>query len=303
MSEQWLKDYALLALRIDRVMRKVTDLPYVDGYYGPPAWKAQVESEPEMGAGDLVRATMALADALPAQNFEQQRAVCLEKQVVAIETVCRRLSGETFSLQEEVRRCFDVQATWIPDARFEEALEIYRATLPGKGTLARRLHEWRQGQYLLSPDQSDQFLAVTQRILTEIRRRTRQLIDLPEGEAVEIHTVSDKPFGAATFYQGNYHTLIEINTDSPLSIPTLVDTLCHEGYPGHHTEFILKEHFLYRQQGHTEQSVPIVVSPPCLISEGIATWAWEMIFAPGELEAWLAEETYPLVDLHPTRSL
>ena len=127
MSEQWLKDYALLALRIDKVMRTLTDLPYVDGYYGPPVWKAQVESEPDMGAGELTRAAMALADALPAQDFEPHRAACLAKQVVAMEAVCRRLSGETLSLQDEVRRCFDVQAAWIPvrEGRPDEEVQDY----------------------------------------------------------------------------------------------------------------------------------------------------------------------------------
>lgn len=36
MSEQWLQDYILLALRIDKAIHKFTDNPFVDAYYGPP---------------------------------------------------------------------------------------------------------------------------------------------------------------------------------------------------------------------------------------------------------------------------
>jgi hypothetical protein len=31
MQEQWLREYALIALRIDKMMRITTELPYVDG--------------------------------------------------------------------------------------------------------------------------------------------------------------------------------------------------------------------------------------------------------------------------------
>ncbi len=44
MSEQWLRDYIQLALRIDKVFHIVVDLPFVDYYYGPSEWKAELGS-------------------------------------------------------------------------------------------------------------------------------------------------------------------------------------------------------------------------------------------------------------------
>jgi len=41
MNAPWLQEYALLALRVDKIMRSLTELPYVDGYYGPAEWKAK----------------------------------------------------------------------------------------------------------------------------------------------------------------------------------------------------------------------------------------------------------------------
>ncbi len=150
MITQWLHEYALLALRIDKIMRTRTELPYVDGYYGPAEWIATIEAEPETPAPDLVRAAIALAGALPAQDFEPRRASFLAKQVTALETICRKLSGEILSLEEEGQRLFDIALTWVPEEQFERALALYHAALPGKGTLARRLHEWRR-QYQLPP--------------------------------------------------------------------------------------------------------------------------------------------------------
>ena len=46
----------------------------------------------------LVRQTMMLADALPAQGFASSRVAYLGKHVKAMETLCRKLSGEHFSI-------------------------------------------------------------------------------------------------------------------------------------------------------------------------------------------------------------
>src|SRR6266567_898211 len=283
MNTQWLQEYALLALRIDKIMRTRTELPYVDGYYGPAEWIATVE---------------ALAGALPAQDFEPRRASFLTKQVTAMETICRKLSGEILSLEAEGRRLFDIALTRVPEEQFERALALYHAALPGKGTLARRLHEWRR-QYQLPPQHSELFANVTGRILDEVRRRAQDFLVLPEDESETIRTVTGKPFGAANFYLGEYHTLVEINIDSTVNVLALVDDLCHEGYPGHHVETVLKEQHLYRELGYLEQAVPVVLSPPCLVSEGIAMLACDMLFAPGELEQWLAEHVYPQLGLKP----
>ena len=138
MSEQWFQDYVLLQFRMDKAIRKFTGSRFVDYYYGPPEWKATVEDEAETPAIDLIRAAMALTDALPVQSFEGHRARYLEKQVLALETVCRKLNGERFSLEEEVQRCFDIRPTWIPETQFEQGLELYDEVLPGVGSLADR---------------------------------------------------------------------------------------------------------------------------------------------------------------------
>jgi len=48
MSEQWFREYVLLAFRMDKAIRKFSESRFVDYYYGPPEWKAAVEGEAEM---------------------------------------------------------------------------------------------------------------------------------------------------------------------------------------------------------------------------------------------------------------
>src|SRR5437870_13602740 len=115
MSEQWYRDYILLGLRIDKVMRDVAESACVDAYYGPAELEEMVEDEPEISVSSLVSAAIELAEALPEQGFEPQHASYLRKQVMSMETLCRKLHGETFTLEDEVQRCFDACPAWIPE--------------------------------------------------------------------------------------------------------------------------------------------------------------------------------------------
>src|ERR1051326_5905529 len=120
MSEHWFREYVLLAFRLDNAIRKFTESRFVDYYYGPPAWKAEAEAGAERTPEALVRDALALEETLAEQGFDAHRATYLEKQLVALETVARKLSGETFSLEEEAQRCFDIQPTRTPESQFEQ---------------------------------------------------------------------------------------------------------------------------------------------------------------------------------------
>ncbi len=283
----WGQEYVLLALRIEKAFPG-----FVDGYYGPAELKALVDQEAPQPAAELVRAAAALADALPAQGYDERRATYLAKQVLGIETICRKLAGEQFSLADEVRRCFDITPAWTPEAQFEEALALYEEALPGEGSVFDRLNARRQ-RFELPREKSHLIKGFMEKMMAEVRRRTLSFVELPEGEGVEVKTVTNQPWGAYNWYLGNYRSLIELNVDLPTNLSALPDLMAHEGYPGHHVEHALKEKLLYRERGYLENSILLINTPECVISEGIATLAGQMVFGPGEAGAWLAEHIYP----------
>ncbi|HLX39366.1 MAG TPA: hypothetical protein VKR42_02490 [Ktedonobacteraceae bacterium] len=245
-----------------------------------------------------MRQAMTLADALPAQNFAAYRETYLAKQLLALETVSRKLNGETFTLQEEARRCFDIEPTWTPEAQFEKAFALYEDALPGSGSIPERLQAWRK-HYQLPAEKSHLIVGFMRRAMDEARRRVQDILQLPEGEEVELDTVSDKVFGGENWYLGNYRSRVELNTDLPTNLLWLMDLVCHEGYPGHHTEFMLKEQHLYRENGYLEQAISPIICPQSLISEGIATSAFAMVFTYEEADQWLAEHIYPEAGIVP----
>jgi hypothetical protein len=95
----------------------------------------------------------------------------------------------------------------------------------------------------------------------ETRQRTAALFDLPPDEDVEVRLTNNQPWGAYNWYLGNGRSLIEFNTDIPVSALGLIGTFAHEGYPGHHTESLRKEKHLYRAKGYGEQAAMLLHSP------------------------------------------
>jgi hypothetical protein len=290
MSESWLQEYIFLAFRLNKATLTTYGSPFVEEYWGPPAWREQVETEPETMPADLVRQANALSDALPAQGFAQNRVHYLGKHLRAMETLARKLCGETFSLAEEAVRCLDIHPAWTPEAQFEQAHALYETVLPGTGRLAERLRAYKAG-VACPPEQTSLLPEFLDLAFAEARKRTSRLIELPDAETIDIQYLPEWEHEAAAYYRGNYRTHIVINTAaSATSLSRLLDhKVCHEGYPGHHTEYVLKEQYLARR-GYTEQTLYLTLVPQCVISEGIAMVAHEMIFSEGEAEHWIAEQ-------------
>lgn len=285
MSQAWINEYILLALRIDKVARALNDGPVIDSFYGPPALQSMVAHEPIQSINNLAEAAIALEDALPAQGFHHQRAIYLAKHIRALEVICRRLSGLRLTLEEELSQCLDIQPLWKPEADFEQALSLLNEALPGSRDLRTRYQAW-QARITLPPNRADLVLPILHRILAEARHRTQHFVELPAEAALELHPVHDKPYGAANWYLGGFRSRLEINLDRPVNLFGLLYQMCHEGYPGHHTEFALKERSLYQGLGYVEQSM-FIIGPQLVIAEGIASLAVDMIFTADEVADWL----------------
>ena len=128
---------------------------------------------------------------------------------------------------------------------------------------------------------------------TETRKRTTELVSLPDNEGFAIELTSNQPWTAYNWYLGNGRSLIEFNTDIPSNALAILNTFAHEGYPGHHTEALIKENLLYLGKGWGEHAARLLNAPEAVIAEGIATTAVEIIF-PGDSQfEWVNEVILP----------
>ncbi|MGH9459319.1 MAG: hypothetical protein ACRD2J_16915 [Thermoanaerobaculia bacterium] len=281
------------------------DADYVDAYYGPPEWRTAVERErPSL---DQIRAgavgLQARLGSLPAvasagARLEDLRRTYLTKQLAALITRADMLLGREMTFDEQARALYDADPPHDSEDHFRAILARLDARVPGEGPLAERVERFR-AQFVIPPDRLD---AVFRAAIDACRDRTVAHIDLPPGENFRLEYVTDKSWSGYNWYQGNYQSLIQVNTDFPIYIDRAIDLACHEGYPGHHVYNMLLEKNLVRDRGWPEFSVYALFSPQSLIAEGTANYGIEVAFPAGERVRFEEDVLFPLAGLDPSRA-
>jgi hypothetical protein len=296
------------------------DPDYVDAFYGPAEWKTQAEKEKqsldaiaagskELGAkleqvsaeGEALNAKLGTADG----DLVQLRREYLEKQISALAARVRMLKGEKLKFDDESRALYDAVAPTYPDSHFDQIIAQLDKKIPGSGasrtgtSLWQRYEEWRK-PFMIPKDKLD---AVFQAAIKECRARTLAHISLPPSESFTVEYVTNKPWGGYNWYKGNFHSVIQVNTDLPIFIDRAVDLAAHEGYPGHHVYNSLLEKNLVRDRGWMEFSVYALFSPQSLIAEGTANFGREVAF-PNKADRikFEKEVLFPAAGIDPTRA-
>ena len=269
-----LDDYGRSYLTLTLEINKHID-GYIDAYYGPDELKAAVEAAPKREPAALLDDVAALQVSIP--DDDPARQAYLAAELRAIECTVRILNGEKFAYLDEVNRLYDINPQPMDEGQFTSAHNELDTLLPGSDSITDRLTARRKLYEL----EKEQVLPLLELARTETQKRSSALFDLTGDNGFDVKLVENQPWGAYNWYLGNGRSLIEFNTDIPISTLWLLGTFAHEGYPGHHTEALLKERLLYQGKGYAEQAVALLNSPAAVISEAIATTASEIIFPIG----------------------
>src|SRR5881409_2306141 len=277
------------------------DPDYVDAYYGPPEWKKQSETKKPLDAIAL-EATQ-LRDQLakismPADEMEQLRRAYLTKQLSALQARVRILKGEHLKFDEESQALYDAVAPTFPESHFQEVLATLEPKLPGEGPLLQRYENWRRA-FVIPKDKLDK---VFQLAIKACRERMLAHIKLPSTENFSVEYVTNKPWGGYNWYQGNFRSVIQVNTDLPVYIDRAIDLAAHEGYPGHHVYNALLEKNLVRDRGWVEFSVYPLFSPQSLIAEDTANFGKEVVFTKPERLAFEKEVLWSAAGIDTSRA-
>jgi hypothetical protein len=282
------RDYIVLCLRIEQHVPG-----FVDAYFGPADLKAKVELEQVRPVARLRDDAMALRDrAGSAEVDDPGRRRWLKAQLAAIEMQLRSLAGDPLPYADQVATCFDFRMVRRPDAVYQEAATRLSELLPGDGPVADRLAAW-DARFAVPPARLG---AVSDRLIAVIRERAERHFGLPTGEGLRVGLVTGQPWCAYNWYDGGLQSRVDVNTDLPIQVKRLVDTLAHETYPGHHLENAWKEADLVGVRGRLEATVLTINTPECLISEGLAELGLRFA-SPPESEADLLIELYGLAGL------
>ena len=275
------------------------DPDFVDAYYGPPEWKPDAGQAPR-STSDLERAADRLiqdleATPVPAAPLDRLRRDYLVAQTRATLTRLHMLGGRRLTFDQESKALYAAVAPTHDEAYFDQALKSLDALVPGDGALASRVEAFRQ-RFVIPPDKLD---AVFRAAVDACRQQTAAHLTLPAGEQFTIEYVTGKSWSGYNWYQGNYRSLIQVNTDLPIFIDRALDLACHEGYPGHHVYNVLLEHHLVRERGWQEFTVYPLFSPQSLIAEGTANFGIDVAYPASERVTFERARLFPLAGLDP----
>ena len=287
------------------------DADYVDAFYGPAEWRkaaeaeklplAAIDEQAETLARDIAAQLAQPASPKPGEGGDAElwalRRQYLARQMSALRARVSMLQGKRLTFDEESQALYDAVAPTKTEAEFNLVLKQLEARLPGEGALLERYDRFKQA-FVIPTARVDR---VFREAIRACRDRTLAHVELPVEERFTVEYVTGKSWSGYNWYQGNYKSLIQVNTDLPIYIDRAIDLACHEGYPGHHVYNVLLEKHLVRDRGWIEYTVYPLFSPQSLIAEGTANYGIEVAFSTADRITFEREVLFPLAGLDPKR--
>jgi hypothetical protein len=276
------KDYLLLALRIDKHIKG-----YVDFYYGPEKLQQIVENESLTSPNKLLKDLIALIKQLGAQGYEIKRERYLEKMFIAMKTSIELLIGIEIPIKDQFMKLYDVDLKPADESELSNLKEEFEEAYRGSESLEERMNKLR----ITRKVPESKVFKFFKKAVDITEKQTKELfIDLlPKNERIIIDVVkndnsSEKvKWNCYNWYLGKFTSRIEVNPNYQMYWTVFLSFSSHEAYPGHHTEFVVKEERLYRELNQFEHSILILHSPKLVISEGIANKAISILFSNQEV--------------------
>ena len=201
-------------------------------------------------------------------------------QLTALHARTRVLRGASlsFSFDDELEALYGVTLPPLGEPKVQAIHVRLDELLPGDVTLLARYTAY-QRQTIVAVDELDELVT---KALETCRHRTLQHVELPEGERVDVEYVRGKPWAAYHVYRGAFLSVVQINQDVAWTPRDVLESVCHESYPGHHTLTVLAETELVRRRGLKEFSVQTLHSPYGWRLEALASQGAELALNDGE---------------------
>jgi hypothetical protein len=270
--------FLLLALRIDKHIKG-----YVDFYFGPEKLRKIVDNEAITSPKKLLLDSKTLLKQLGSQGYDKKRERYIEKMLIAMKTSIELLNGVEMSIKDQFLKLYDVDLKPVNEAELDNLKEEYNEAYRGPGSLEKRMNDLRVRRTVPEGKVFELF----KKALNITRERTKELFAnlLPQKERIVLELVKNNDeikWSYYNWYAGNFCSRIEVNPNYNIYWTGLLSSAAHEGYPGHHTEFVVKEQRLYRELNQFEHSILPFHSPKLIISEGIADLAVKVLFSNRE---------------------
>lgn len=272
---------------------------FVDAYYGPESWRPSGKKKDVLPYEEFKWQCMNLMDRLKdldnsyLDSLELLRYNFLNKQLLAVYTELDMMAGKSLPFDVESMALYDAVAKEKGQAYYDSLMNNLDRLLPGSGDITERYLAFRK-QFIIPIDKVD---TVFKAAIAEARKRVKKYIKLPDNESFTIEYVQGKPWSGYNWFKGDAHSVIQVNTDLPISIDKALDLACHEGYPGHHVYNTLLEDRLVKNMKWYEFQIYPLFTPQSLIAEGSANYGIDITFPLKDRIAFEKHTLFPLASL------
>ena len=198
----------------------------------------------------------------------------LTAQLAALELLAQRLLGQSAPFDVEAEKAFGRRPTPAPATRQDAGRAALEHELPGAGSLAERYAEFKKRQTV----DGSKAQPLIRAALAACRAATAAALPLPDGETIELAFEDGSPWDAFAQYLGQHRTRITFNRRAAVDVSRVLRLACHEGYPGHHVQFMLIDDELVGRRGWREFELTPAFGRHLLVTEGAAEAGAEMAF-------------------------
>lgn len=236
----------------------------------------------------------ALGAPAAAGDPEPARRAYLAGELRAIAARARQRGGQRWTFDDEAREVYGIEpgrfdvasATAARNAIARELAEV--AGLPPPDDAAARYAAFR-ARFSVP---MNQVAPLFSRALAQARTDTRTHLTLPDDEATRVETTWGRAWPGFTWYEGRSRSLVQLAIDHRFDVAEIVQLACHEGYPGHHAQNVLRDRALVGERQLVEYTVVPRIGPFVPLAEAAADAGCDLLW-PIERKVALAATLLP----------
>jgi hypothetical protein len=267
------------------------DPTLVEVWRGPSSWRPG----PRVPVAPLLQRIESLRHELtqvPGTDAPERRDY-LAAQLRALELSARRLLGESSTFAAEALAGFDYVVPTLNEGEAAMAREALARELPGTQPLDARYAAFKQ-QLTVPAEKAE---ALMRAALAACRTATVQSFAMPADESTELVFKDDSPWDGAALYLGGHRTRITVNRRAAMDVSRALRLACHEGYPGHHWQFMLIDEELVQRRGWQEFNLAPMFGRHLFVNEGAAEVGADLAFPDEARRALYRDVLFPLAGL------
>jgi hypothetical protein len=269
----------------------------IDAYYGPAELRpaAGVALVPLSTLQQQSQQLLALARDAVADSPRKQRLLIKLAQLQAVINLL--LTPRQLNYADEARLVYAVEVSETPNPDAASAIRKLDRLLAGPGPLSIRVQSYRD-RYRVPAEKRK---ALFERALQECRKRTLAHWNLPADESLSVEWT--RSTGAAWHrYAGRHHSVLQINPDALAYEESAVDIACHEGYPGHHAQFVMQDISQSSAGFEIEDSVVLLRTADAVHREGAAEYGVQLAFPLEDRVTFERDVLFPIAGLKPAEA-